>query len=130
MPAQSQAEFIYKIAEVRAAERDLPEHLLVHEQGKTRAEAGAEFTDIVRYLTYSAEDAGRMQGETFPSDNARKQGLIQRVTFGVTLGLCAHGYPMALIGRKAGADHDGGCAVAGRADRRRFRGRRGEACGW
>ncbi|MGB5557062.1 MAG: aldehyde dehydrogenase family protein [Paracoccaceae bacterium] len=102
LPPVERAGYIYKIADGIERERSLLEELLVREQGKTRAEAAGEVTDTIRYLTYSAEAARRIQGEILPSDRPREQLFIYRVPYGVTLGLCAYNYPLALIGRKAG----------------------------
>lgn len=102
LPPIERAGYIYKIAEGIEKARDEFEDLLVREQGKTRAEAGFEVTDTIRYMTYSAEAARRLRGDIFPADNPREQVFIFKVPFGVTLGLCAYNYPLALIGRKAG----------------------------
>ncbi|SFR52615.1 lactaldehyde dehydrogenase / glycolaldehyde dehydrogenase [Yoonia tamlensis] len=102
LPPQTRADYIYKIADGIERERDLLEELLVMEQGKSRAEAAGEVTDTIRYMTYAAESARRIQGEILPSDRPNEQLYIYRVPYGVTLGLCAYNYPLALIGRKAG----------------------------
>ena len=102
LPPIERAQHIYAIADGIERERDLFEELLVKEQGKTRAEAAGEVTDTIRYMTYSAEAARRLRGDIFPSDNPREQLFIYKVPFGVTLGLCAYNYPLALIGRKVG----------------------------
>ncbi|SHH13505.1 aldehyde dehydrogenase family protein [Cognatishimia maritima] len=102
LPAFERAKYIYKIAEGIEKERDLLEELLVQEQGKSRAEAAGEVTDTIRYMTYSAEAARRLRGDIFPSDNPREQLFIYKVPYGVTLGLMAYNYPLALIGRKVG----------------------------
>lgn len=102
LPPVERAAHIYKIAEGIEKERDLFEELLVKEQGKSHAEAAGEVTDTVRYLTYSAEAARRLRGDILPSDNPREQLFIYKVPYGVTLGLCAYNYPLALIGRKVG----------------------------
>ncbi|WP_417248335.1 aldehyde dehydrogenase family protein [Celeribacter sp.] len=102
LPPIKRAEYIYKIVEGIERERDLFETLLVQEQGKPKADAAAEVTDTIRYFTYAAEAARRLRGDIFPSDNPREQLFIYKVPYGVTLGLCAYNYPLALIGRKAG----------------------------
>ncbi|WP_424986992.1 aldehyde dehydrogenase family protein [Microbulbifer sp. S227A] len=102
LPPVERAGHITAIADGIARERDLFEDLLVREQGKTRAEAAGEVTDTIRYLTYSAEAARRLRGDILPSDNPREQLFIYKVPYGVTLGLCAYNYPLALIGRKIG----------------------------
>ncbi|MEY8141180.1 aldehyde dehydrogenase family protein [Falsihalocynthiibacter sp. CO-5D18] len=102
LPPVERAAYIYKIAEGIEDERALFEELLVKEQGKSLAEAAGEVTDTIRYFTYAAEAARRLRGDIFPSDNPREQLFIYKVPYGVTLGLCAYNYPLALIGRKAG----------------------------
>jgi lactaldehyde dehydrogenase/glycolaldehyde dehydrogenase len=102
LPPIKRAEYLYKIAEGIERERDLFETLLVQEQGKPKADAAVEVTDTIRYMTYAAEAARRLRGDIFPSDNPREQLFIYKVPYGVTLGLCAYNYPLALIGRKSG----------------------------
>ncbi|MBV7395836.1 aldehyde dehydrogenase family protein [Mameliella sediminis] len=102
LPPVERAAYLYRIAEGIERERALFEDLLVKEQGKPRAEAAGEVTDTIRYMTYSAEAARRLRGDILPSDNPREQLFIYKVPYGVTLGLCAYNYPLALIGRKVG----------------------------
>lgn len=102
LPPVERAAYLYRIAEGIERARDLFEELLVREQGKPRAEAAGEVTDTIRYMTYSAEAARRLRGDILPSDNPREQLFIYKVPYGVTLGLCAYNYPLALIGRKVG----------------------------
>lgn len=100
--ATERAAYIYKLAEGLKREQTHFAKLLVLEQGKPLADAMAEVDDTIRYMTYSAEAARRIQGSIFPSDQANEQLWIQKVPFGVTVGLMAFNYPLALIGRKLG----------------------------
>lgn len=102
LPAQSRANYIYAIADRLKLEREHFAKLLVHEQGKTYMEALGEVDDTIRYMTYGAEAARRIQGAVFPSDNANERLTIYKVPYGVTVALCAFNYPLALIGRKLG----------------------------
>ncbi len=102
LPAQTRANYIFTIAEKLKLEREYFAKLLVLEQGKTYLEALGEVDDTIRYLTYSGEAARRIQGAIFPSDAANEHLAIHKVPFGVTVGLCAFNYPLALIGRKVG----------------------------
>lgn len=102
LPAIQRANYIYAIADRLAAERDYFAELLVKEQGKPLAEALGEVDDTIRYMTYNAEAARRITGHIFPSDQAEEQLWIHKVPYGVTVGLCAFNYPLALIGRKLG----------------------------
>lgn len=102
LPPIERAGYLYKIAEGIEKRREQFQKLLVQEQGKTLAETEGEVTDTIRYLTYAAEAARRIRGDIFPSDLPNEQLFIFKVPFGVTLGLCAYNYPLALIGRKVG----------------------------
>lgn len=102
LPAIERGRWIMKIVEALKPKRDHFAKLLVLEQGKTLPEAYGEFDDTLNYLSYSAEAARRIEGNIFPSENANEQLWIQKVPYGVTLGLCAYNYPLALIGRKIG----------------------------
>ncbi|MEM6313905.1 MAG: aldehyde dehydrogenase family protein [Planctomycetota bacterium] len=102
LPNIERAKYLHDIARRILAEKDHLAKLLVKEQGKTLAEAGGEVADTANYITYAAEAARRIQGELLPSDSADVALQIHRVPYGVTLGLCAYNYPLALIGRKIG----------------------------
>ena len=101
-PAHSRSLYIYAIADKIKEKREHFSRLLVLEQGKTYLEALGEVDDTIRYLTYSAEAARRIQGAIFPSDMPHEHLSIHKVPYGVTVGLCAYNYPLALIGRKVG----------------------------
>ena len=100
LPAHTRALYIYAIADKIKEKREHFARLLVMEQGKTYPEALGEVDDTIRYMTYSAEAARRIQGSIFPSDAPNVHLAIHKVPYGVTVGLCAFNYPLALIGRK------------------------------
>lgn len=102
LTAVERAGHLYAISARLKDERSHFAKLLVQEQGKTLDEAGFEVDDTIRYLTYSAEAARRIKGDIFPADAPDEQLFIYKVPFGVTIGLCAYNYPLALIGRKVG----------------------------
>lgn len=102
LPAHTRGKYLMAIVNKLKEERDYFAKLLVMEQGKTLAEAYGEVDDTMRYLSYSAEAARRLEGSIFPSDNPNEQLAIYKVPYGVTIGLCAYNYPLALIGRKVG----------------------------
>ncbi|WP_027330207.1 aldehyde dehydrogenase family protein [Marinimicrobium agarilyticum] len=102
LPAIERGRHLLAIVEGLKARREEFVRLLVLEQGKTTPEAQGEFDDTLNYLTYSAEAARRIEGNIYPSDNPNEQIWIQKVPYGVTLGLCAYNFPLALIGRKVG----------------------------
>ncbi|MCG8502318.1 MAG: aldehyde dehydrogenase family protein, partial [Firmicutes bacterium] len=102
LPAQSRANYLFAICDRLKEERDYFAKLLVMEQGKTYPEALGEVDDTIRYMSYAAEAARRIQGSIFPSDLPNEHLSIHKVPYGVTVALCAFNYPLALIGRKIG----------------------------
>lgn len=102
LPAYDRAKYLYKITDKLLEEKEHFARLLVMEQGKTLVEARFEVDDTIRYMTYAAEAARRIQGAIFPSDMPNEQLSIHKVPYGVTVGLMAFNYPLALIGRKVG----------------------------
>lgn len=102
LPAVERAKYIYDLADRLKAEKEHFAQLLVLEQGKTLNEARFEVDDTIRYLTYNADAARRLEGQIFPSDQPNEQLMIFKVPYGVTVGLCSFNYPLALIGRKIG----------------------------
>ncbi|TNJ42184.1 aldehyde dehydrogenase family protein [Tamlana fucoidanivorans] len=102
IPANTRAKYIYEITSKLKTEREHFAKLLVMEQGKTYPEALGEVDDTITYMNYAAEGARRIQGAIFPAEDANKRLSIYKVPYGVTVGLCAFNYPLALIGRKVG----------------------------
>ena len=81
------------------------EHLakiLSAEQGKIYEQALGEVGGTINFLMFAAENGRRIEGDIFPSDNPNEQIWIQRVPYGVTVGLVAWNFPIALAARKAG----------------------------
>ncbi|SHM52917.1 aldehyde dehydrogenase family protein [Flavobacterium saccharophilum] len=101
-PAHQRALYLIAIAAKLKQERDHFANLLVLEQGKTFAEAQGEVDGTIQYLTYNAEAARRIQGAIFPSEGKNEHLAIYKIPYGVTVGLCAFNFPLALIGRKVG----------------------------
>ncbi|NMH85995.1 aldehyde dehydrogenase family protein [Flavivirga algicola] len=102
LPVQQRANYLYAICEKLKERKEHFAKLLVMEQGKTLVEARYEVDDTIRYLSYSAEAGRRIQSAIFPSDLPNEQLSIHKVPYGVTVGLMAFNYPLALIGRKIG----------------------------
>ncbi len=102
LPAIERANYIYALADELKKAKERFARLLVLEQGKPLNDARAEVDDTIRYMTYSAEAARRIEGNIFPSEQSGEQLWIYKVPYGVTVGLMAFNYPLALIGRKVG----------------------------
>lgn len=102
LPAPERAKYLYVIIDKIKERKNQLAEILVSEQGKTYREALFEVDDTCAYILYAAQAATRIQGDIFPADQPNEQLWIQKVPYGVTVGLCAWNYPLALIGRKLG----------------------------
>ena len=102
LPPVERAKYLYAITAKLKEEKEHFAKLLVMEQGKTLVEARYEVDDTIKYIEYSAEAGRRIQSAIFPSDLPNEQLSIHKVPYGVTVGLMAFNYPLALIGRKIG----------------------------
>ena len=76
--------------------------LLTSEHGKTIVQARAEVEGARGFLCYAAESARRIEGEILTSELECEQTWIQRVPYGVTVGIVAWNFPLALTTRKFG----------------------------
>ncbi|MBU04539.1 MAG: aldehyde dehydrogenase [Dehalococcoidales bacterium] len=102
LPAIDRAKFILALASLVGQNRETLARLVVSEQGKPLSQAYGEVDATVQFLTYAAEGARRIEGDIVPADNADEEIWIRRVPFGVTVGLIAWNYPLALVARKIG----------------------------
>ncbi|WP_461205330.1 aldehyde dehydrogenase family protein [Clostridium sp. DL1XJH146] len=102
LPAQMRAEFIKKLASELKKEKVRFALLLTEEQGKTYKEALGEVDAAVLFFNYAAESARRIEGEIRTSEMKKEQVWIQRVPYGVTVGLATWNFPLALAARKLG----------------------------
>ncbi|MSQ08176.1 MAG: aldehyde dehydrogenase family protein [Dehalococcoidia bacterium] len=85
------------------------------EEGKIIAEARTEVARCVQTLTWSAEEAKRLYGETIPLDaspgNAMKFGFTVRVPVGVVAAISPFNFPLNLVAHKVGPALAAGNAV-------------------
>lgn len=102
LPAQTRAAYLLKLSEALLEEKDRLGSLLTDEQGKLKAMGVGEVEGTAAFLSYAAESARRIEGEILNSDNPDEQVMIQRIPYGVTVGLLTWNFPLALAGRKLG----------------------------
>ncbi|MBD1390890.1 aldehyde dehydrogenase [Neiella sp. HB171785] len=102
LPAQKRAEYVAALADKLEEQGETFAQMVTEEQGKLLTDARGEVAGSVGFLRYAAESARRIEGEITTSENANEQIWIQRVPYGVTVGLLAWNYPLALAARKLG----------------------------
>ena len=80
--------------------------VLSAEEGKVINEARTEVDRCIQTLTWSAEEAKRLRGETIPLDsspgNAGKFGFTVRVPVGVVVAISPFNFPLNLVAHKVG----------------------------
>lgn len=76
------------------------------EEGKTIGEARVEVDRCIQTLSWSAEEAKRLYGETIPLDaspgNATKFGFTIRVPVGIVVAISPFNFPLNLVVHKVG----------------------------
>ena len=77
-------------------------HLLAREQGKVLPLAFGEVDVSADFINFPASAARRLEGDIFPSDSPDEHIWIHKVPYGVTVGILAWNFPLALACRKIG----------------------------
>lgn len=85
--------------------------LLTREQGKPLAEARAEVRYAASFLTWFAEEARRMYGETIPAPSAQGRVFVLRQPVGIGVAITPWNFPCAMITRKLGPALAAGCPL-------------------
>lgn len=85
------------------------------EEGKVISEGRLEVDRCIQTITWSAEEAKRMRGETIPMDaspgNAGKFGFTIRVPVGIVAAIAPFNFPLNLVAHKVGPALAAGNAV-------------------
>lgn len=102
IPPIKRATYIYRLIELLRENKEHFAHILTREQGKTYKEALGEVDDTIAYMKFAADYAVQIKGDMHYTADPDERLIIDKVPFGVTLGLCAWNYPLALVGRKLG----------------------------
>ena len=84
---------------------------MTEEQGKPLAEARGEINYANGFISWYAEEAKRIYGETIPASNSSKRIFIHKQPVGVTAVITPWNFPAAMITRKVGPALAAGCTV-------------------
>lgn len=110
-PAHIRANFLHEWRQQILAHADELASLLTREQGKTLAQAKAEVDNAAEYLSFFAEEARRIHGETvaFPDEGRRCFSIKQPI--GVSAAITPWNYPISLCIKNAVPAMAAGCTV-------------------
>lgn len=81
------------------------------EQGKPLQEARGEIGYANGFISFYAEEAKRIYGDTIPASNPDKRIIIHKQPVGVTAVITPWNFPAAMITRKVGPALAAGCTV-------------------
>jgi succinate-semialdehyde dehydrogenase/glutarate-semialdehyde dehydrogenase len=85
--------------------------VLVKEQGKPMSEALGEIQYAVSFLSWYAEEAKRIYGETIPASSPDKRLLVIKQPVGVVAAITPWNFPAAMITRKIAPALAAGCTT-------------------
>lgn len=85
--------------------------LMTKEQGKPLQEAIGEVAYANGFISWYAEEAKRIYGETIPASHPNKKILIQKQPVGVVAAITPWNFPAAMITRKVGPALAAGCTA-------------------
>ncbi|CDQ18975.1 succinate-semialdehyde dehydrogenase / glutarate-semialdehyde dehydrogenase [Halobacillus karajensis] len=85
--------------------------VMTREQGKPLKEARGEIGYANSYISWFAEEAKRIYGQTIPASKPDKRILIQKQPVGVVAAITPWNFPAAMITRKVAPAIAAGCTV-------------------
>jgi lactaldehyde dehydrogenase/glycolaldehyde dehydrogenase len=101
-PAVERGEVLSRFAELIRENRENLARILVREMGKTYGLALGEVDVSADFINFPAQAARRLEGDILPSDLPNEHIMIHKVPYGVTVGIAAWNFPLALACRKIG----------------------------
>ena len=102
MPAVERGNILAKFAELIRENRERIAKILTLEMGKTYSLALGEVDVSADFINFPAQAARRIEGDILPSDLPGEHIMIHKVPYGVTVGIAAWNFPLALTCRKIG----------------------------
>jgi len=102
LPAVERGNHLIRFAEKIRENQERLARLLSREQGKVYPLALGEVAVSADFINFPAQGARRLEGDIYPSDNPSEHIWIHKVPYGVTVGICAWNFPLALACRKIG----------------------------
>ncbi|MBI5366649.1 MAG: NAD-dependent succinate-semialdehyde dehydrogenase [Planctomycetes bacterium] len=111
LTAKERANSLLHVGYEMQARKEQLARLITLECGKPLAEAEAEVLYAAEFVTWSAEEAKRVGGETIPASAPNKRILVLRQPIGVVAAITPWNFPAAMITRKVAPALAAGCTV-------------------
>jgi succinate-semialdehyde dehydrogenase/glutarate-semialdehyde dehydrogenase len=111
MTASARGEVLKRAAQILRERIDEASDTILLETGKTRADARGEIQRSIDTLQWNGEQAGRIQGHSYPGviEGSRRHSIP--MPLGVVVAVTAWNFPAVLATRKLGAALAAGCTV-------------------
>ena len=102
MPAAQRGELLLKLAGAIRDNCELLAETITREQGKLITLARGEVEGAARRIDYAASWSRQIAGDILPAENPDENIYIHQVPYGVTVGIAAWNFPIAVAARKLG----------------------------
>lgn len=100
LPPQTRAGYVKRLRDLLAEQKEEFARLLSEEHGKPINEARGEIDAALNMMDSAVAWAPRIKGDVLYSSQKDEQILIQRVPYGVVVGISAWNYPLCIAARK------------------------------
>jgi len=115
LPAHERSRLILDARDNLAAKKDKLAKIIAREAGKPLKYAGGEVARCLENLTFAAEEAKRIHGETLPLDAStageNRTGFYERFPIGVVAAISPFNFPLNLAAHKVAPAIAAGCPV-------------------
>lgn len=109
LTAENRAQYMYCLRDLMLEHTDELASIMSMEMGKALKEAKGEVAYAASFLTWYAEEARRIYGETIPASVENKRLFVIKQPVGVVAAITPWNFPIAMITRKIGPAMAAGC---------------------
>ncbi|MDP4163208.1 MAG: NAD-dependent succinate-semialdehyde dehydrogenase [Bacillota bacterium] len=109
--AEERSKFLYKWHFLIEENLDLLAQIMTKEQGKPLKEAKGEIRYANDFVSWYAEEAKRVYGETIPASSNEKRIFVKKEPVGVVAAITPWNFPASMITRKLAPALAAGCTV-------------------
>src|SRR3954453_14994660 len=96
VPAPKRGEILFRFAQLVTEHKAELTHLMTHEMGKVKAEAGGDVQEAIDMTYYMAGEGRRLWGQTTPSELHDKFNMSVRMPIGVVGVITPWNFPIAI----------------------------------
>ncbi|WP_405196595.1 NAD-dependent succinate-semialdehyde dehydrogenase [Virgibacillus necropolis] len=109
--AEERSDLLLKWHQLINEEKETIGKIMTEEQGKPLKEAIGEVNYANGFISWYAEEAKRVYGETIPASHPNKRIFVNKQPVGVVAAITPWNFPAAMITRKVGPALAAGCTV-------------------